>query len=67
MKTWYKNCVTIFVVTLCDDGKESSKNCYNAFVWKDLPNKATLFSTILSSLALGHKINRHFWRGVELK
>ena len=26
-----------FVVTLCDDGTESSKNCYDAFVSKEVP------------------------------
>ncbi len=37
MKKWYKNFVTDFVVTVCDDGTESSKKCYDAFVLKDLP------------------------------
>ncbi len=68
MKTWYKNCVTIFVVTLCDDGTESSKKkLLQCVCMKRFANRATLFSTVLSSLALGHEIDRHFWRGVGLK
>ena len=56
------------MVTLCDDGTESSKkNCYDAFVSKELPMGLHYFSTILSNLALGHEIDRHFWKGVELK
>ena len=57
MKTWYKSCVTVFVVTLCDDGTESSKNCYNAFVLKELPMGLHYFITILDNLALGYEIN----------
>jgi len=67
LKTWYKSCVTVFVVTLCDDGTESSKKCYDAFVSKEVPMGLHYFCTILSNLALGHEIDRHFWRGVELK
>ncbi len=67
MKTWYKHFVTVFVVTLCDDGTESSKNGYDAFVSKELPMGLHYFGTILSNLALGHEIDRHFWKGVELK
>ncbi len=66
-KAWYKNFVTVFVVILCDDGTESSKKCYDAFVLKELPMGLHYYSTILSNLALGHEIDRHFWRGVELK
>ena len=47
-----------FVVTLCDDGTESSKSCYDAFVSKELPMGLHYFSTILSNLALGHEIDR---------
>ena len=34
------------------------KNCQWGYI---------IFSTILSNLALGHEIDRHFWKGVELK
>ena len=48
-------------------GQNHRKNCYNAFVLKELPMGLHYFSTILSNLALGHEIDRHFWKGVELK
>ncbi len=57
----------VFVVTLCDDGTESSKNCKMRLYKKELPMGLHYFITILSNLALGHEIDRHIWKGVELK
>ena len=34
---------------------------------KELPMGLLYFITILSNLALGHEIDRHIWKGVELK
>ncbi len=56
-----------FVVTLCDDGTESSKKMLRCVCIKRSANGAIVFITILRNLALGHEIDRHFWRGVELK
>ena len=33
----------------------------------ELPMGLYYFSTILINLALGHEIDRHIWKGVELK
>ncbi len=55
-----------FVVTLCDDGTESSKNVTMRLYQKKCQWGYSIF-TILSNLALGHEIDRHFWKGVELK
>jgi hypothetical protein len=48
-------------------GQNHRKKCYDAFVSKELPMGLHYFCTILSNLALGHEIDRHIWKGVELK
>ena len=48
-------------------GQNHQKRCYDAFVSKELPMGLHYCCTILSNLALGHEIDRHIWKGVELK
>ncbi len=48
-------------------GQNHRKKMLQCVCMKRCVNKTTLFSTILNNLALGHEIDRHFWRGVELK
>ena len=48
-------------------GQNHRKNCYVAFVLKELPMGLQYCCTILRNLALGHEIDRHIWKGVELK
>jgi hypothetical protein len=48
-------------------GQNHRKKLLQWVCMKRSANEAIVFITILSNLALGHEIDRHFWRGVELK
>ncbi len=48
-------------------GQNHQNQIVTMCLYERCANMTTLFSTILNNLALGHEIDRHFWRGVELK
>ncbi len=62
-----ENYVTVLLLLYVMMGQNHRKKMLRCVCIKRGANGAIVFITILSNLALGHEIDRHFWRGVELK